>query len=229
MNKVLKTILDFIFPIQCISCKIPGNHLCDKCFSKIPLRDKKQCPICNKEQADNELCQSCQQQTCLDKIIICSDYENETLQKTIHAFKYSNVKDLDQILGKILINKYQQGNKLPEPIIIPTPLHRKRQLERGFNQCKLLAQVFANSFNLTVDNRIIFRQRNNAHQADLNKKQREKNIKGCFKIKNKAVIENKNIILIDDVITTGATLNEQAKLLKQAGAKQIWAIVLAKN
>ncbi|MFH1668046.1 MAG: ComF family protein [Candidatus Komeilibacteria bacterium] len=229
MKTVLKIILDFIFPLQCINCNAPNYNLCPKCESQIALRTKKQCPLCNKEQNNNDICQNCKPNTSLDKIIICADYENNILQKTIHAFKYKNVSSLCEPLSNLLIRRFKEEKTPQQFIIIPTPLHRKRQLERGFNQSELLAKVFAQKFNYQINTKILHRQRNNAHQADLNKKERLINIKNCFVIKDVDQIKNKNIILVDDVVTTGATLNEQAKLLRTAGAKKIWAIVLAKN
>ncbi|OIO46422.1 MAG: hypothetical protein AUJ28_02615 [Parcubacteria group bacterium CG1_02_37_51] len=229
MYKIIKAILDFIFPTQCLNCQTPGQYLCPTCLAQVKLRCQRQCPLCNQEQQDTAICQNCRSQTRLDNIIICADYENEILQNTIHAFKYNNVKSLSAPLAQLMIRTYQLTTPLANPLIIPTPLHRKRELERGFNQSELLAKVFAQKFNCQINTKILYRQKNNSHQADLNKKERLVNIKDCFVIKDAEQIKNKNIILIDDVITTGATLNEQAKLLQAAGAKKIWAIVLAKN
>ena len=128
-----------------------------------------------------------------------------------------------------MINKISQINLPPNSIIIPTPLHKKRLLERGFNQSYLLATHISSQFNIPITNNILYRKKNIQHQANLNKKQRLKNIQNSFAIKNTKIIKNKSIVLIDDIITTGATLNEQAKLLKQNNARSVWAIVVAKN
>lgn len=229
MNKILKSILDFIFPTECLDCGAEDELLCKDCFNKIELRNLKQCPLCNKQQPKDKLCPACKETSYLDEIIICADYENEILQKTIRYFKYKYVKDLGAALGQIMINKYKQIKQLPNALIIPTPLHQRRTLERGFNQAELLAEQFADYFDLPILNQVLYRQKNIEHQANLNKKQRLKNIKGCFTIKNIELIKNQNIILVDDVITTGATLNEQAKLLKQNNARKVWAVVIAKN
>ena len=225
MNKILKTILDFIFPIKCLNCNIEGEFLCADCFNKIKLRDVKQCPLCNIEQSNEKLCSDCKSKSYLDEVIICADYDNEVLQKTIHHFKYKYICDLQNSLGQIMTNKLSKVDTPKNLLIIPTPLHKRRHLERGFNQAELLA----NQLNLPIINNVLWRKKNIQHQADLNKKQRLKNISNCFAIKNEELIKNKNILLIDDVITTGATLNEQARLLKQNNAHSVWALVIAKN
>jgi ComF family protein len=227
MNKILKTILDFIFPIECINCEQENDFLCSTCFDKIEPRELMQCPLCNKQQINDKLCTGCKSGSALDEIIICANYDNEILQNVIHYFKYKNIRDMQTALGQIMINKL---STLPNDlIIIPTPLHRRRKLERGFNQSALLANMIGEHFNLPVVNNVLWRKKNIQHQAELNKKQRLKNIANCFGIKNTKLIKNKNILLIDDVITTGATLNEQARLLKKNNARCIWALVIAKN
>ena len=229
MNKIIQIILDFIFPIECLHCCKEGEFLCDHCLKKIKLRDKKQCPLCNKKQSNDNLCSKCRSQSCLDKIIICADYENIILQKTILYFKYKYVRNLHIKLAHLMINTVQNIDLPSNTIIIPTPLHKRRKLERGFNQSELLANHIATYFNITLITNALVRKKNIQHQADLNRKQRRNNIKNCFVLKNKELIKNKNILLIDDVITTGATLNEQAKLLKQNNAQTVWALVIAKN
>ncbi|MFW0862077.1 MAG: ComF family protein [Candidatus Komeilibacteria bacterium] len=225
MKKIFKLILDFIFPIECIHCNKEGKFLCSDCFNTINLRTVKQCPLCNKEQTTDKLCNTCKSKSYLDEVIICADYSNEILQKTIHYYKYKYIKDLNKPLSKLMLNKLE-SIKLPKDIlIIPTPLHKKRELERGFNQSILIA----NNLNLPTLLNVLYRKKNIKHQAELNKKQRLKNIKDCFTIQNIKEIQNKNILLIDDVITTGSTLNEQAKLLKKNNAHKVWALVIAKN
>jgi len=225
MKKILKIILDFIFPIECINCEKEGEFLCNDCLNKIPLRSIKQCPLCNKEQSTDKLCKACKSKSYLDEVIICADYSNEILQKAIHYYKYKYIKDLNKPLSKLMLNKLKQIQLPKDILIIPTPLHKKRELERGFNQTTLIA----NNLNLPIKLNILKRKKNIKHQAELNKKQRLKNIKDCFTIHNTNEIQNKDILLLDDVITTGSTLNEQAKLLKQNSAHRIWALVIAKN
>ncbi|PIZ99454.1 MAG: hypothetical protein COX77_01560 [Candidatus Komeilibacteria bacterium CG_4_10_14_0_2_um_filter_37_10] len=230
-------ILNCLWPLTCCSCHQDVFLLCPDCQEQITLRDKKQCPLCKGVQKNTEICPACQSTTALSKIIICTDYENSIIQKTIQAYKYQYLLPLAEPLAAILIKKFEQLINQGEiiidpknkPLIIPTPLHRQRQWERGFNQSAQLAKIFARYFGFDYNERIIQRKRNTTHQAELNREKRLQNMINSFQITHANAIQNRIIILIDDVITTGATLNEQAKILKENGAAEIWALVIAKN
>ena len=130
----------------------------------------------------------------------------------------------------LLINCYRQINiDLIKVIVVPVPLNKKRLLERGFNQSALLSECFARHFGLTCHAEIIERFRPTPHQVGLNKQQRQINVKNSFKIIKPELVKNKNIILIDDVVTTGSTLEEVAKTLKQNGAQKVIGLVVAKD
>ena len=125
-----------------------------------------------------------------------------------------------------LIN--QSTNKLINYLIVPIPLHSKRRRERGFNQAELLAKTISENLGLLPTN-ALERTKNTKAQAKLKKSEcREENVAGCFKIKNPESVRDKNIILVDDVFTSGATMNEAVKILKENGAKRIIALVAAK-
>ena len=128
--------------------------------------------------------------------------------------------------GKFKIGKSKFGIK--NFIVVPIPLHYRRERQRGFNQSKLLADEISKKFNIQVVE-CLKRIKNNDPQAKLkSNNEREKNISGCFKIINPEMIKNKNILLVDDVFTTGATINEAVKILKENSARRIIAIVVAK-
>lgn len=235
-NNWLKAILNFFWPLYCCSCGRDSFLLCDSCELQIKIRDKRQCPLCNQPQTTESICADCQSTTYLNKIIIATDYENMIIQKTIQTFKYQYLKTLTKPLTQILIKKF---NKLIDDhqidfavdkiIVIPTPLHRQRQWERGFNQSAELGKIFAEYYHFNYNEKIIKRKHLTDHQAQLKREQRLKNVANCFQIENKELIQNKIIILVDDVLTTGATLNEQAKILNNAGADQVWGLIVAKN
>lgn len=213
MLKLFTSILNILFPIECVSCGKLGVFICDDCFSKIKIN--------NLEYFENE---------CISQVHIASSYHQKTLQTLIHFFKYQFIRDLGNPLSKILINYYLQiGDKLQNPIILPVPLHKIRQRERCFNQSEVLGNFFAKYFKYELNNNLVLRKINTKHQADLNKKDRLKNIKNAFFIKDTEFIKNKNFIIIDDVYTTGSTVLEMAKLLKQNEANEIWVLVIAKN
>ncbi len=167
------------------------------------------------------------------------------------------IKELVNPLGQLLINTLKQAKIDPSFILIPIPLHRKRFLFRGFNQAELLARILGKELNLKVENEILKRKIFTLPQTELKDPEaRKQNIKNAFSLVDaerskitlkslfcfqksslkssinslspKDKIKNKNIILIDDVLTTGATLQEAAKVLKKARARKIWALVLTK-
>lgn len=224
---LINFFLDLLFPINCYACDEPGFYLCEKCFKKLLFQEKK--------ASDFNLIRNN-----LKDIFIAGDYENKLLATLIKAFKYEGIEAIGEDLGRFM-NFYWEGRVkalalekkeifATEPIIIPVPLSRKRKNERGFNQSEILANIFCLEFSYSL---LLALKRKNKrkHQAGLEEKNRLKNVKDCFSCSQSELekIKDKSIILIDDVITTGATLNEIAGVLLGAGAKEVFALVLAKG
>jgi ComF family protein len=218
--------LDFLFPIHCISCKQEGQWFCQNCAAKINLNSIQVCPVCRKKSKNGLTCANCQFNFPLTGLQIAASYQkNPELARAIKILKYKFSEPLAQNLGKILTNA---GSQISQCIITPVPLHSKRQRWRGFNQAENLAKVVAKNLNLPIEN-LLTRQRNTPPQAKLNKTEREKNLTGAFAINMKKSLQGKKIILIDDVVSTGSTILECAKVLKIAGASEVWGLVLARG
>ena len=165
----------------------------------------------------------------INKIIVAVEYKDPIIRKIIKNFKYKYIKELKIPLSKFLIASLENIEKPIDYIIIPIPLHKKRQRQRGFNQSELLAQEISKHFNIPIYN-VLKRNINTQAQANIkDTEKRKENIKDAFEIQNKELIKNKNIILIDDVATTGATLLEASKILKQNQANKIYGLVVAKG
>jgi len=169
----------------------------------------------------------------LDGVFSAAGYKDKPLQSAIHLLKFRFIKTLAKPLAQLLIKFYQKslvtsGLSLV-PIIIPVPLNKKRYLDRGFNQSELIAQPFAKHFNLELAADVVTRRKNTPHQVGLTKKKRQQNIKNAFMVNKPNLIMDKEIILIDDVVTTGSTLEEVAKVLKNSGAKKVWGLTIAKD
>jgi ComF family protein len=159
-----------------------------------------------------------------------TSYENSTVRALIWQLKFrhrlSVLPELAELLNKTLNNL---GMPLQDFVLIPIPLHASRLRERGFNQSELLANLIADSNHLTVDSSSL--QKNKKTKAQIamkNHKQRQGNLRGVFSLSEKNSIAGKNIILIDDVWTSGATMNEVSAVLKAGGAKKIIGLVVAK-
>ncbi|MFW0837491.1 MAG: ComF family protein [Candidatus Komeilibacteria bacterium] len=228
MFNPLAYLIHWLFPPTCAVCGQNNTNWCDDCQYKIKKRPLI-CPLCDKAQDQQILCTACANQTSLDKILVSATYLDGGLDKVIHAFKYQYHSQLAVPLAQLLIQRYQNIDMPDNCLIIPTPLHRRRYNERGFNQAELLANHFGLALKIPVKTNILHRKKYNDHQANLNRQQRLINVANSFSISKNIDLADQTIILIDDVITTGATLDEQAKLLKQNNARAVWALVLAKN
>lgn len=237
--------IDLIFPRECFSCREEGAWLCEECLRKIKTKDSQYCFHCRKEHIFGCFCSLCQADYFLDGVWIAGDYEDKTVSGLIKNFKYHFIRDLSSSLGKYLsffmkdlISKNRallSGNKkrdvlinFQDALLVPVPLHQKRFKWRGFNQAELLAKEVADQFNLKINKDNLQRIKHKKAQAKLGAEERSQNIKDCFVWCGDALI-GKNIILIDDVATTGSTLNECAKVLKENGAGEVWGLVLARG
>ena len=232
-GKVWVFFLGLIFPKECCGCGREGVWLCQSCFSAIKLRQTQFCLGCKRETNFGKFCPQCAPSYALDGVLIASHHEQKIIDNLIKNFKYSFVKDLSKDLGKILslflndlINKKQKIFNIKNSLIMPVPLSAYRKRWRGFNQSEMLAQIVADNFNLELSVNELIRIKHITPQVKLSREQRKNNIKGCFNW-SAGNIANRQIILIDDVATTGVTLNECAKILKSNGAGKVWGMALA--
>ncbi len=214
--KILKTILDLIFPEKCLNCHKRDILICENCIKNLDLNEKE-----------------------LDNFVYSIfDYRNPIMKKIIWNLKYKNKKMLAGFLAIYLherileeLTDLEVFENFTNPIIIPIPLSKTRLKERGYNQTLLIAEEIIkldreNKF--ILEKNILYKRKETEHQARIkNRQERLKNIIDTFAISNQEKIQNKNIILIDDVVTTGATLKEARKILKQNGAKKIIAFTIA--
>jgi len=234
LSRAYNFILDILFPIRCISCDKEGEWICRKCFKKIEIKENQTCPKCFSKSKDGKYCDKCSVCSKMKGVIITGTYEDKLLQKAVHILKYKYVKDLCKPLACILnkgFNIWCKNNKveLKNIILIPVPLHKKKENKRGFNQAKLLAKELSLKVNLKVNNKILKRVKNTKAQAKQDSLIRRKNIKGAFAIDQSIDLKNKIIFIIDDVCTTSSTLEECAKEIDKLNPKEIWGLVLARG
>lgn len=202
-------LLDLFFPKNCVGCGREETYLCEDCFKKIQIEIR-----------------SFSGYSHLDDVWAAGGYDDPILQKLIHLLKYDFITELSRPLGRIIIRPLS-GYFGQSWILMPVPLHRKRQLERGFNQAELLANAVGDFYHWPVLTDVLCRRKYTKPQAKLKKDRRLINLKNVFACRPSEEIKGKNILLVDDVMTTGATLDECAKVLKQAGAGQVRGLVIA--
>lgn len=223
-------MFDCIFPKFCVGCGLEGSWLCSDCAREIIAVTSQVCPHCHKLSPSGKYCLKCAKKYVLKGIICAAYYEEGPLKELIHNYKYNHVTELTEILGGFM---YAAAVKNPSTskgdiLISFTPLHRKRLAQRGYNQAQLLAETVGLKLGLPVAD-LLTKNRNTKRQVILHGDERRKNLENLFNVKSDINIKNKIIILVDDVMTTGTTLNECAKVLKVAGAKEVWGLVIARG
>jgi len=234
--KILKISIDFFFPKRCINCGSYGSHLCSDCLSLIDLFLHLNCPFCGKVvQESGSLCKNCKSKHYLDRTICATSYQNPIVKKSIHYFKYSPyLKDLAFPLSSLIISHLfltNNNKNFKEYIFLPVPLSSQKQRKRGYNQSEILGKILAQKLEAFFVPDIIIKTKNTPSQITLTREERIKNVQGIFSLNPswKKKILNKKFVIVDDVFTTGATLDEIAKLLKQNGAKEVIGMTVAKE
>ncbi len=220
-------LLDLIFPKQCINCNSFGEYLCTICTQKI-IRHKQICIVCRKTSLYGQTHEYCQNATALSNIIIATEYK-DTVKKALVRVKYGLKYDiLKELIEKTLVSQKIGTFLHSQQIELCTevPMHHFKQNQRGFNQALLITKWVEKNYTISYQSILQKTHQTNA-QMSLKRNERLFNLSNAFQIKNNADIANKNILLIDDVTTTGTTLEEAATTLKKAGAKNIIALVIA--
>lgn len=229
-------LLELIFPKVCVGCGSWGSYFCARCQKNI-LQSELVCPICERAAIGGATHPLCRKRYGLDGLWSLGIYQ-DPLKRGIQQLKYRLVTDLASILVDLLIEYWARYSahlldeikKDPNSwVVVPVPLHPRRQRWRGFNQAALLGKLLASKIGLQFSEALT-RVKNTKPQVGLKGKARYQNIKNAFSIIEnwKLKIENSNILLVDDVWTTGSTLKECAYVLKRGGAGKIWAITLAR-
>lgn len=226
-----ESLLDTFFPKICIGCGKIDTFLCPDCLKKIVLIKSPLCLGCGRLCPKGKYCPRCKKKTKLTGIVIAAHYEEGPLKEAIHTYKYEFIYDLKNVLATFLADALKRNGFNEKYVLTYIPLHPKKEKWRGFNQSKLLAEEVSilTGFDLVRD--ILKRDKNNRRQIELKRFERFSNVKGIFSADEDIVdkISGKNIIIVDDIVTTGATLGECAKILKEKGAKQVWGLVLGKH
>ncbi len=215
MRKLLNFWLDFIWPQFCLDCGKEGKICCDVCFKILELLPPDTKPW---DKENNFSFNAC---------YVCLDYDNNLVKKLIKYYKYNYLENLADFLTNILARQARKLHLPANTIITNIPLHKHKRKQRGFDQTEILAKKLAKQLNLEYQP-LLKRVKKTKIQAQLSKQDRLKNIQGAFVLK-KQISTTNTILLLDDIATTGATLNQASTILKQAGFSNIICLVLAKN
>jgi len=217
---MINAFFDFFIPRYCPSCKkklnVEENCICDECLSSIERVDSGRLNL--------EFQRKFESTGIISEFTSLFVFEKDkALQLLIHSIKYNkrflNAKYLGKLIGENLKEQIQNWNI---DYISPVPLHSLRKAERGFNQSSYIAIGIGKRLNIRVKKNLLKRIRYTETQTNLTLKQREENISNAFKVKHKRLIEGKTFLLVDDVITTGATVRECGKVLLDEGAALVY-------
>jgi len=234
----MHSLIDLVYPKICVVCKnslknSPGidSLVCTQCWGKIKKNTPPFCHICGRQLKSfaKNICPGCTRKPLhFDRAFSACAYEG-VVKELIHAFKYQNKDYLGQPLSRLMI-EFIREYALPMEFldaIIPIPLHKTRLREREFNQAEVLSTHIAAQFNKGVLRDSLRRNRPTQTQTGLEDALRFSNVKGSFSVTRSEHIKGKNLLLIDDVFTTGATASEAAYALKNAGANIVFILTLA--
>ncbi len=205
LKKALIFLLQILYPKQCLICgKLEQDTICSKCYKNLKIEGK--IDVYNNKSFNEHL--------------YLFKYEGK-VRNMIIDYKFNDKAYLADLFTKTILKNEKICRKIKKyDIIIPVPIHKKRKSERGYNQSELIVRNLAKNLKTELVTDLLIKQKNTLPQSSLSKKQREENVKQVYKLQNKQKIENKKIILLDDIYTTGATAEECSKLLKRVRCKR---------
>jgi ComF family protein len=244
-NNLIQAFIDLIYPRRCVVCRTfirreniqndsAPDIFCITCFSNLKKITSPLCPFCGRpyeSKADEDhVCEDCLTRPS-HYTFICAPYLYEGVaMETIHRFKYQAKSFIAKAVGPLLAAYAQQQiGWMSSAIVMPIPLHPKRLRERGFNQSLLLAKHVSKAFNAKLDFLSLRRVKYTLPQTGLGENERKRNVRAAFKVVSPAMVKGKSILLVDDVATTGSTLNAAARALQKSGCNDVTCLVLART
>jgi ComF family protein len=242
---LLKQLADIIYPPRCAVCsrflwKAPlvrealSAFFCPDCTADFHCVASPLCPICGQpfssEVTEDHLCEDCLRKRPFYEAAWAPYRYEGAILKGIHRLKYGSKSFLADALGPLLARFAEKRLDGQEDLLImPVPLHFKRLQERGFNQSLLLARHVSRALHIDLDFLSLRRVRYTQPQTSLAKRERQQNVRGAFELKDQGAVKGNTVLLVDDVVTTGNTINECARILRKGGAQKVFGLSLART
>jgi len=217
---------DWLYPPNCGGCGVSGTRWCKTCDQNTPELTPPICPICGNPNHNDVLCERCKQSTPQFTALRSHTIFRGPIREALHRLKYKGDICLGEALARPMIDRLVKLN-WPLDIITSVPLGLVRFEERGYNQATLLARPIAYSLKIPFSSRVLSRTRETRSQVGLSVRERQQNMDGAFKVQGK-LVQGKNLLVVDDVATSGATLNACAKALRDAGANRVYGFSLTR-
>ena len=238
--KIKNFLLDLFFPKFCLGCQKEGHYLCQDCKEILDINQFDYC-LCDKNPfrvpPDSKFgkCPKCQGKKLSGLYFALPYKEKQLTKKLIYNFKYPPyLKDLSKTLSSLIVEHLILSGKNTDEIwensvLVPVPLDKKKFKTRGYNQSEELAKELSKILKIPVIPKCLIKTKFTKPQMELSKIEREKNLENSFTIKNPEKFQDKKVFLVDDVYTTGSTMQECAKTLKNEGANSVWGICIARE
>lgn len=226
ISSIKDTLLDLLFPLTCLVCHREGGLLCDGCEPALTRLEPPFCEVCA-DPGSSPFCSWCAAKRPPIDVVRAPYMMVGPLKEMVYGLKYRGVRAAVPVMGRLLAG-YLGSHPLPADVLVPVPLHHRRERDRGYNQSELLAREVAKLSGLPDDRGLLRRTQNSRPQVSTATiSERRGNVEGVFECV--AEVGGGRVLLIDDVATTGATVSACAGALKDAGASYVAALVLARQ
>lgn len=226
LHRIKDEAISILFPLYCVGCGKEGSWCCEECATLLANQAVLRCPVCFKTTVAGRTCEECKKYSSLDGLVAAASYADPAIRGLIKALKFARARETLPFLARASV--HSRGiiaATLRDALIVAVPLHPARSRMRGYNQAELIAK---NLFpDLIYESEALTRVRNTIPQSDLNSEKRLSNPKGAFRAMRS--FSGRTILLVDDVYTTGATMEACAKALKEAGAQSVWGFAVARG
>ncbi len=229
LSRIAAAGLDLLYPPRCVGCDREGQFICDDCLNAQPRLLPPFCLACAQPLTRGSLCAECRRTPMAIDAIRAPFLMEGAIRHAIHRLKYGNLRAIAPMLGGLLAD-FMSSECMNADALAPAPLHPRRERQRGYNQANLLAREVGKRLDMPVASRALSRARNAPPQAlSLSAADRKANVRDSFICPDPSAVEGKVIALVDDVCTTGATLDACATALKAAGAARVYGLTLARE
>ncbi|MFH1283545.1 MAG: ComF family protein [bacterium] len=232
LKKCLGAVIDFVYPNICRICKSPNERfVCQKCLELLPYISEPYCQRCAVGlRYGGEFCINCEKSRFFVEFIRAAFSYEGVVRRLILEFKYQKKIYIGKFLANLVCDYMERNNiRFPIDLIMPVPLHNVTFRERGFNQSEVVGDIVSKYLGLPLKTDVVRRIRKTKPQYLLNREARKSNLANAFVVEDYRSVKNKNVLLIDDIATSLSTFNEVARVLKEAGAADIFGLAIAKD
>ena len=226
ITRLTSSALNLLFPLSCVVCGRDGSYLCPGCEPELPRLEEPYCQRCA-DPDEERVCDWCRAQPPAFDGVRAPYLMEGAVRDMVHSFKYQNLRAAAPELGQLL-SAYLDSSPIRAEVVVPVPLHPRRERERGYNQAELLARELSKRTRLPMGSHSLRRLRNTPPQVSVRSPdERKRAVQGAFECISD--IGGQRVLLIDDVVTSGSTMSACATALKAGGARSVWGLALARQ